>query len=95
MKWIAMWSLLAGMIMAGALMQGQEAGKKGSAAGDCSGPATGVEMPNAPHGLFVIMFPGARVNARANVLLHNPTVCGANFYVVWNNWPKSRSESEP
>jgi hypothetical protein len=52
----------------------------------CTDTASGtsVEMPNAPHGLFVILFPGAKVNARANVLLHNPTVCGANFYVVWN-----------
>ena len=52
----------------------------------CSDTAAGasVEMPNAPHGLFVILFPGARVNARASVLLHNPAVCGANFYLVWN-----------
>ncbi len=49
-----------------------------------TGSATSVEMPNAPHGLFVILFPGAKVNARASVLLHNPAVCGANFYVVWN-----------
>ena len=52
----------------------------------CSDNAAGanVEMPNAPHGLFVILFPGAKVNARADVLLHNPAVCGANFYLVWN-----------
>jgi len=49
-----------------------------------SAPGTSVEMPNAPHGLFVILFPGAKVNARASVLLHNPAVCGANFYLVWN-----------
>jgi hypothetical protein len=51
---------------------------------NCADPIPNVEMPNAPHGLFVILFPGARVNARANVLLHNPAVCGANFYIVWN-----------
>jgi len=51
---------------------------------NCTDATSNVEMPNAPHGLFVILFPGARVNARANVLLHNPTVCGANFYIVWN-----------
>jgi hypothetical protein len=50
----------------------------------CSAATASVEIPNAPHGLFVILFPGARVNARADVLLHNPAVCGANFYVVWN-----------
>lgn len=50
----------------------------------CTEATSSVEMPNAPHGLFVILFPGAKVNARANVLWHNPTVCGANFYLVWN-----------
>jgi hypothetical protein len=51
---------------------------------NCSDPLTTVEMPNSPHGLFVILFPGARVNAQAKILLHNPAVCGANFYIVWN-----------
>jgi hypothetical protein len=50
----------------------------------CTDPLSTVEMPNAPHGLFVIMFPGARVNVQAKILLHNPAVCGANFYIVWN-----------
>ena len=50
----------------------------------CAEPVSTVEVPNAPHGLFVLMFPGARVNAQAKILLHNPTVCGANFYIVWN-----------
>ena len=49
----------------------------------CSDPLSTVAVPSAPHGLFVILFPGARLNAQTNVLLHNPAVCGANFYVVW------------
>ncbi|HTS35852.1 MAG TPA: hypothetical protein VMH04_09285 [Candidatus Solibacter sp.] len=49
----------------------------------CTDPLPTVAVPNAPHGLFVILFPGARVNAQANILLHNPAVCGANFYLVW------------
>ena len=52
--------------------------------GKCSEPLTSVELPNAPHGLFVILFPGAKVNDKAHLLLHNPAVCGANFYIVWN-----------
>jgi hypothetical protein len=35
--------------------------------------------------LFVILFPGAELNTKATrYLIHNPVVCGANFYVVWN-----------
>ncbi len=55
------------------------------AAAKCTEPIPTVEMPNAPHGLFVILFPGARVNAQTNILLHNPAVCGANFYIVWKD----------
>ncbi len=46
-------------------------------------------MPNAPHGLFVPLFPNSPRNAEANkYLLHNPVVCGANFYVVWSQSDK-------
>src|SRR5947209_13016988 len=50
---------------------------------NCSDPLSTVAVPNAPHGLFVILFPGAKINAQTKILLHNPAVCGANFYVVW------------
>lgn len=52
----------------------------------CTENLSTVAVPSAPHGLFAIMFPGAsRLNARAHdVLLHNPVVCGANFYIVWS-----------
>ncbi len=59
----------------------------------CSDALSTVEMPNAPHGLFVILFPGARVNAQAKLLLHNPAVCGANFYIVWNEVDRGPSAS--
>jgi hypothetical protein len=59
----------------------------------CTDALPTVEMPNAPHGLFVIMFPGARVNAQAKALLHNPAVCGANFYIVWNEVDRGASKS--
>ncbi|HUO17539.1 MAG TPA: hypothetical protein VMX38_21330 [Verrucomicrobiae bacterium] len=51
----------------------------------CSDPLTTVAVPSAPHGLFVILFPGARINEQTSQLLHNPAVCGANFYVVWKD----------
>jgi hypothetical protein len=35
--------------------------------------------------MFAIMFPDARKQQKeAELLLHNPVVCGANFYLVWN-----------
>jgi hypothetical protein len=52
----------------------------------CTDHLSSVEVPNAPHGLFVLLFPGAKVNQKATQhLLHTPAVCGANVYVVWNN----------
>jgi len=51
----------------------------------CQDRIPSVEVPNAPHGLFAILFPGAQVNSKAvKYLLHNPVVCGANVYIVWN-----------
>ncbi len=42
-------------------------------------------MPSAPHGLFAIIFPNVRLEEKARqYLLHNAAVCGANFYLVWN-----------
>jgi hypothetical protein len=46
----------------------------------------GLDVPSGPHGLFVLLFPGARVNQKATAnLLHTPEVCGANVYVPWRN----------
>jgi len=47
-----------------------------------------VDVPSAPHGLFVLLFPGARVNAKATALLHVSAVCGANIYIPWRNVDK-------
>src|SRR5579859_2424806 len=70
-----------------ALAQSPPVPAKKNAASDaipkCSEPLSTVEVPGAPHGLFVILFPGARINGQTNILLHNPAICGANFYVVW------------
>ena len=51
----------------------------------CTDPLSTVPVPNAPHGMFAIMFPNPEMQARTTKLLvHNPVVCGANFYLVWN-----------
>jgi hypothetical protein len=51
----------------------------------CTDPLSTVPVPDAPHGLFAIMFPDVRKQARlTELLVHNPVVCGANFYLVWN-----------
>jgi hypothetical protein len=51
----------------------------------CTDPLPSVAVPDAPHGLFAIMFPDPEKQARTTKLLvHNPVVCGANFYLVWN-----------
>jgi len=96
MRWSAAWILGAAMA-ASVLVSAQTAvptgppvpapATKGAAAGgaipSCSESLATVAVPDAPHGLFVILFPGARLNETARVLLHNPAVCGANIYVVW------------
>lgn len=52
---------------------------------DCAAPLSSVPIPSAPHGLFVAIFPHGTLNDRADhILLHNPVVCGANFYIVWS-----------
>jgi hypothetical protein len=61
--------------------EGNSSGKRAK----CTDPLPSVDVPNAPHGLFVLLFPGARVNAKATTLLHIPAVCGANIYVPWRS----------
>src|ERR1035437_10849170 len=63
--------------------KGSTTQRNGRALPSCTQPISGIGVPNAPHGLFVPLFPNSRMNAEANrYLLHNPVVCGANFYVV-------------
>jgi hypothetical protein len=77
---------LAAVALAGDALAQQPApaGRSNSAYGKCTDALPGVDLPDAPHGLFVLLFPGARVNARAvATLLHVPEVCGANVFVQW------------
>ena len=67
--------------------QGKEANSAARPA-KCTDPLPGVDVPNAPHGLFVLLFPGARVNARATTLLKVSAVCGADIYIPWRNVDK-------
>ncbi len=55
---------------------------------DCTQPVSTVAVPDGPHGLFVILFPGQRNSPFAATLRHNPVVCGANIYVVWGQVDK-------
>lgn len=51
----------------------------------CTDRLTTLAVPEGPHGLFAILFPNVKMNAKADeFLLHNPVVCGANTYLVWN-----------
>ena len=61
----------------------------------CTDQLPSLPSPNAPHGMFVLMFPGARFNSAAasKFLLHNPLVCGANFFVVWSRVDKGPGAS--
>jgi len=66
------------LLSAGAWCQQRPAVKDVSAGArlpKCTEPLAGVEVPNAPHGLFVILFPDAKVNEEAaKYLLHNSVV---------------------
>lgn len=51
----------------------------------CTDNLPGLAVPDGPHGLFAILFPSIRMNAKADeFLLRNPVVCGANMYLIWN-----------
>jgi hypothetical protein len=85
-------------LLAGTNVQGQQRDQtKQSSSGPqsprCTDPLPGVDVPTAPHGLFVLLFPGARVNARASSLLHVPAVCGANIYIPWRDVDKGPGAS--
>jgi hypothetical protein len=51
----------------------------------CTDALSTVEIPSAPHGLYIVMFPGSGHHAAvAKYLMHNPVVCGGVFYIIWN-----------
>lgn len=51
----------------------------------CRDSLATVAVPGGPHGLFAVLFPDVTMRAKAEqYLLHNPVVCGANVFLVWN-----------
>jgi hypothetical protein len=87
--------LLAMTLADGQAQAGKSEPKAASSFPSCTDNLSSVAMPKAPHGLFAILFPGMqKLNAKANeYLLHNPVVCGANFYLVWNRIDKGPDAS--
>jgi hypothetical protein len=55
-----------------------------SATGLCTEPLAGVAAPDAPHGVFVLQFPGNDLAPVTNYILHQPDVCGGDIFVVWS-----------
>jgi hypothetical protein len=55
-----------------------------SASGLCTDPLPGVAAPHAPHGIFVLEFPGASLKPVYDYILKQPEVCGGNVFVVWS-----------
>jgi hypothetical protein len=52
----------------------------------CTERLSSLAVPDGPHGLFAILFPNVVMQAKAEqYLLHNPVVCGANMYLIWND----------
>lgn len=51
----------------------------------CTDRLSTVAVPSAPHGLYVVMFPGSEHRPGvAKYLIHNHVVCGGVFYIIWN-----------
>jgi hypothetical protein len=72
----------------------------------CNESIQSLPVPDAPHGLFVLLFPGQRrlIEEKKDVLVHNPALCGAEVYVVWSevdkgvgnyNWDIVERQMEP
>ena len=62
----------------------------------CNQPISTVAVPTAPHGIFVLQFPNADTKPLTKYIMNQPTVCGADIFVVWRtvdsgngqyNWP--------
>src|SRR5438270_1755964 len=93
MKWMSVIAVAMAILAAVSFASAQAIQEKGPAKNapavasypKCSDSLSTVAVPDAPHGLFAIMFPDRQKQARTTkLLLHNPVVCGANFYLVWN-----------
>ena len=86
-KWIPLVAISIALALATQAFAQEPAREKNASARfpKCTDPLSTVAVPSAPHGLFVLMFPDVRKQARSTQLLvHNQVVCGANFFLVWN-----------
>src|SRR5277367_2127167 len=56
----------------------------------CTDRIAGLPVPDAPHGLFVTLFPdqGQMMSRKAKYLVNNPMICGGNVYVLWSQVDK-------
>jgi hypothetical protein len=50
-------------------------------------------VPNAPHGLFVLEFPGQSLTWVKSTLVNNSVVCGGNIFIKWSDIDKGPSAS--
>jgi hypothetical protein len=105
---IAVLALLAGWLVPFAFCQSALEGRGTKSAGDipsCKDSLSTVEVPSAPHGLFIAVFPGHRASELARErLLHNPVICGASIFMTWDqvdqgsgryNWSSVDEEIAP
>ena len=54
-------------------------------AATCNQPIPGVAAPYAPHGLFLLEFPGQSVTPSVlKTIMNESTVCGGNIFVIWS-----------
>jgi hypothetical protein len=61
---------------------------------NCKKTNPSVPFPTGPHGLYVVFFPGSPLTEEAGrLILHNPTICGVVFYVVWSQADKGTGAS--
>ena len=51
----------------------------------CTDPLSDLPVPDAPHGLYVLLLPGkkALLEKKKQYVLNNPIVCGGDVYVQW------------
>jgi hypothetical protein len=56
----------------------------------CTDRIAGLPVPDAPHGLFVTLFPdqGQMMSRKGKYLVNNPMICGGNVYVQWSQVDK-------
>src|ERR1700674_4687337 len=85
-------SLLAlSAVLLSTAIKGPAQSKTGGEFPSCTDSLTSLAVPDGPHGLFAIIFPNVKLQEKAeHFLLHNPVVCGANLYLIWNEIDRGR-----